>query len=121
MLRVVAVQRDADPEREFILLQNQSALRLQLRDHVLLFSGLIGSRILHIFTDDEFIFGSAFVQLRQGVGQPHWARTRDGSAIYVVNLGERIPLSTDPSDEIKLLKPCHSFRELRQHATVRTH
>lgn len=115
MLRVVAVQRDIDPSREFILLQNQSALRVPLRDHVLLCSGLHQSQIIHVFTEDENILGSTYVQLRFGSGPSGWARTRDGSAVFVVFAGDTRLLSSSPDEEIRLLRPCHSFRESIPH------
>ena len=35
MLRIMAVQRGDDPQREYVLLQNHGPLRLSLRGHLL--------------------------------------------------------------------------------------
>ncbi len=114
MIRIVGVQRNTDPDLEFVLLQNQGSLRVHLRGHAIvgeiaLHPSATGESV-HLFADDVDVQPGMYVLLRSGVGEPHWTRTRDGSTVYCAYMrrskGGVWDLYNGP---IHVLGPQHSF------------
>lgn len=79
MIRIVGVQRASNPQKEFILLQNQGSLRLTLRGHLVASDQAIRNSDLaigaHAFSDDVAIGPGMYVLLHTGVRRCAEART----------------------------------------------
>lgn len=86
MIRIVGIERHSEPGREFILLQNQGALRVHLRGCAVVpdvrCDFAPNSPAMHLFSDDTHVVPGAFVMLHTGEGVPRWNVTRDGSRVY---------------------------------------
>lgn len=86
MIRIVGVQRNEKPDKEFILLQNQGALRLNLKGHLVASETAIASSDLghaaHAFADEILIPPGMYVLLSTGSGESRWTKTKDGTMIY---------------------------------------
>lgn len=114
MIRIVGVQRNTNPDLEFVLLQNQGALRVHLRGHAVVGEVALdphgAAESVHLFSDDVDIHPSMYVLLRTGAGDAHWTRTRDGSLVYCAYMhranGGVWDLYNGP---IHILGPQHSY------------
>lgn len=86
MLRIVGLQRSETADYEFLLLQNQGSMRIQLKGHAILSESAVRSGDLsmgaHAFADDVFVAPGFYVVLTTGPGIPRWARTKDGAHVY---------------------------------------
>ena len=86
MIRIIGLQRDDAPEREFVLLQNQGSMRASLRGHVLLSESSLETSDLsfgaHAITDEALIPPGMYVILFTGSGEPRWGRTKDGAMVF---------------------------------------
>src|SRR5689334_17633013 len=86
MIRIVGVQRNESVQHEFILLQNQGSLRLNLRGHMLMSDCALQrpdiGQSVHLFRDDVMIPPGNFVIVYTGTGEPRWAKTKDQQLIY---------------------------------------
>ncbi|MBL8059650.1 MAG: hypothetical protein JNK63_02915 [Chthonomonas sp.] len=86
MIRIVGIERNQDPNREFILLQNQGSLRQLLRGCAVIPDSRCdlpcASGSMHLFADETQVVPGAFIMLHTGVGEPKWTVTRDGSRVY---------------------------------------
>lgn len=93
MIRIVGIQRSHFPQDEFVLLQNQGAIRLALRGHLLMTEEAIGrlseKAAVHSFSDEAYIPAGAYVILKSGYGDPRWARTKDGASSTMRSLDAR--------------------------------
>lgn len=91
MLRIVGINRHPEPDREFILLQNQGGLKAILRGHAVMAECCIDSEIpldcMHIFAEDVAVPPGAYVILYTGSGEPKWTKTKDYSMVYYTYLG----------------------------------
>lgn len=122
MIRIVAVQRSSNPDEEFVLLQNQGGLRLDLRGHVVVSESAVHSGNLatgaHVFSDSEQIPAGMYVMLRSGVGLPRWARTKDGSLVYYAFAGSTRSLWGSCTGPLHVLARQHTFSERRELVTA---
>ena len=79
MIRIVGIQRSNHPSEEFVILQNQGSLRIQLRGHVLVSELAVAtgsfSAGAFIFSDDALIPAGMFVLLATGEGESRWLHT----------------------------------------------
>lgn len=88
MLRIVGVQRTQEPNEEFVLLQNQGVLKVNLKGHLVAseiafeVDGSFTPEAVFAFSDDIIIPPKTFVMLVTGVGDDGWGRSRDGSQVY---------------------------------------
>ncbi len=86
MIRIVGVQRSPNPQQEFILLQNQGGLRINLKGHLLLADSAMEGAPLdstaHLFTEAEFVPAGMFILLTSGVGEPKWTKTKEQQLVY---------------------------------------
>lgn len=123
MIRIVAVQKESNPEGEFILLQNQGSLRLQLRGHVVLSDAAIqASNLLyasHVFSDDVLIPAGMYVMLRTGHGESRWCKTRDGALVYYAFMGRDRSIWNEITGPVHVLSTQHSFTERREGLVLR--
>lgn len=115
MIRIVGVQRSANPEQEFLLLQNQGGLRVKLRGHVVMSECAMTDGNLgqygHVFCDDTLVPAGMYVLLSTGHGEPRWAKTRDGQMIYYCYMGRSAPLWDTCQGGVHILAPQHTFVE----------
>jgi hypothetical protein len=115
MLRIVGVQRDMTPEKEFLLLQNQGSLRVVLKGHVVMAERAVLAgdlcRFAHVFSEDESIHPGLYALLSTGSGLPHWGKTRDGSHVYHAYAGRQDSLWWSCDGPVHVLSPCHSYCE----------
>lgn len=113
MLRIVGIERSNDPLGEFVLLQNQGHMRLSVRGHILLADGAIhGAPVgdsAAVLADDEMIAPGLFVLVSSGVGEPHWAKTRDGAYVFHTFLNRREPIWVGCQGPLHVLAIQHSF------------
>lgn len=115
MIRIVGVQRDPDPRKEFVVLQNQGNMRAPLRGHALATAQAVSAsdpcRGVHIFPDDEDILPGKYVLLHTGSGEPGWVKCSDGSLAYRTYIGSRSAVWNNFPGPLHLLAPQHTYAE----------
>lgn len=117
MIRIVGVQRNPNVEHEFVLLQNQGGLRLNLRGHVLLAERAIDGdapEFMHIFREDVSIAAGNFVLLHSGAGSQRWMRTKDLQLVYYTFMHRDYPVWDRTLGPIHILSPHHTYAERRE-------
>ena len=114
MLRIVGIQRSENSLEEFVLLQNHSSMRMRLRGHILMSEAYLSHYALdsiYAFTDEEMIHPGAFVILHSGSGINRWAKTKQGSMVYMCYVGSRAPLWC-AAGRLQILSTQHTYEEL---------
>lgn len=115
MIRIVGVERNSDPAREFILLQNQGSLRQLLRGYAvvpdLMCDAAPSSSCWHIFADEVHVAPGVFILLRTGTGEPRWTQTRDGSRVYNSFMQRHESVWESVHGPIHVLTIQHTFAE----------
>lgn len=115
MLRIVGMQRSSDPEKEFVLVQNQGSMRIELRGHALMFipdvntSGA-GVRFFPLLNSERVVPGG-FVLISSGHGRDGLAKTIDGSQILRLFANQSKPLWSEESGNLSILATQHTFSE----------
>jgi len=111
MLRIMAVQRSDDPQREYVLLQNHGSLRISLRGHLLAddcgLDGVERDR-MYVFSDDAQIPTMAYVLLVSGSGKNGWYQDNDARPVYCVYWNKNQPVWSHAGDAIHLLHVIHT-------------
>lgn len=113
MLRIVGVQRSQEPKSEFVLLQNQGILKVQLRGHLVVDEHTLmssGNERQFAFTDDEMIPAGCYVLLLTGEGINGWRLSADGSHVYHVYWNRKAPVWLHDSGTVHLLNVVHTNR-----------
>ena len=122
MIRIIGIQRSEGPDKEFVLLQNQGALRINLRGHLVMSECAVNdqdlSRFVHLFTDDVLIPAGMYVLLGTGEGENRWSRTKDGSLIFYSYMHRRSTVWDRCVLPLHLLNTQHSYSERREPALV---
>ena len=118
MIRIVGVQRSPNPAQEFVLLQNQGGLRLNLRGHVVMGDCEMHrsehGEFMHVFRDEVQVPPGAFVLLHTGHGEPIWKRTKEQFMVYYTYM-ERLHSVWDRCEgPTHVLSLQHSFTERRE-------
>jgi hypothetical protein len=114
MLRIVGVQRSDNSLEEFVLLQNHSSMRMRLRGHVIMSEAYLSHYALdaiYAFTDEECIHPGAFVILHSGTGINRWAKTKQGSMVYMCYIGAREPIWSTAPGPMHILCTQHTYEE----------
>ncbi len=114
MIRIVGIQRDSNPLREFVLLQHQAPMRTMLRGHAVMTDDYISGKNpsgIFAFTDLEYINASQFIMIRSGVGESRWSATKDGGLIYTVFTGRSHTSWSEDFSEFHVLHTQHSYTE----------
>jgi hypothetical protein len=114
MLRIVGVQRSDNSLEEFVLLQNHSSMRMRLRGHVIMSEAYLSHYSLdsiYAFTDEEQIHAGAFVILHSGSGINRWAKTKQGSMVYMCYIGAREPVWGPAPGPMHILCTQHTYEE----------
>lgn len=115
MIRIVGVERQQDPQREFVLLQNQGVMRETLKGHAIAAEGALcgssGTSSSYFFALEELVPPGAYIMLRTGAGEPKWTRTRDGNLVLNVYMGRTEPIWSNCPGPMHVLKVQHSYVE----------
>lgn len=115
LLRIVGVQRRDSPDREFVLLQNQGSMRVQLKGHLVLsesaFEDAHLCEVSHVFADDVHITPGSYVVLYTGYGVPGFRRSKDGSVVYHAYMESEAPIWSRCSLPLHILNKQHSYVE----------
>lgn len=115
MIRIVGLQRSESTAQEFVLLQNQGSLRLNLRGHLVVGETAIESSDLslaaHAFSDEVQVAPGMYVLLFTGHGAPRWVRTRDGALVYYAYMNRDLPVWDRSAGPLHILSPQHTFTE----------
>ncbi|MDI9639372.1 hypothetical protein QPK87_19305 [Kamptonema cortianum] len=120
MIRIVGVQRSESTDREFIVVQNQGNMRINLRGHALVADSAVdepaGLQQAFVLADDVDIPPGFYAVIRTGSGQPGWCHKHDGYHIYYAYLGRCSPIWNCCSGPIHLLAPQHTYVERQAEA-----
>jgi hypothetical protein len=122
VIRIVGVQKNASPSEEFVLLQNQGALRLNLRGHLILSECAIDGSLCntaHAFSDDVLVPAGMYVCLYSGFGESRWVKTKDGALVYYAFMGRDRAVWRDTIGPLHVLCTQHSYSERREMAGIR--
>lgn len=115
MLRIVGLQKDDTPDREFLLLQNQGSMRLNLRGHVIMSDGAIDraslSEATHAFPDEVLVPPGMYVLLFTGHGVPRWCRTKDGTNVFYSYMGRDRTIWTRTDLPLHVMCTQHTYAE----------
>jgi hypothetical protein len=115
MIRIVGVQRSDEVAQEFILLQNQGNMKVNLRGHALVADlellGLDGAGALHLFSDDVEVQAGAYVLLRTVPCRTHWNHCNEGQLIYHTTMSRTELVWSRCEGALHLLKPQHTYCE----------
>lgn len=118
MVRIVGVQRSSDPNKEFVLLQNQGALRASLRGHIIVSESSIDHpESFHFFTEDVLISPGHYALLRSGKGRNGWGTSKDGAQVFFVSLTRENSLWGENNEPIHLMNVQHTYSP-RQEAAL---
>lgn len=123
MIRIVGVQRSPILEEEFVLLQNQGGLRINLRGHLVVADSALNEGRLdhaaHAFGDEALIPAGAYVLLHTGCGEPRWARTKDFAYIYHAYANRLTSLWEHAQGPLHVLATQHTFSERKEAIMLR--
>ena len=115
MIRIVGVQRNELPEKEFILLQNQGSLRINLKGHLVASENAIASSDLsfaaHALADEALIPPGMYVLLSTGCGEPKWTRAKDGAMIYYTYMNRTTSVWERSCGSVHLLSMQHTYAD----------
>lgn len=115
MIRIIGVQRSSEPEKEFVLLQNQGGLRLSLKGHILASEDAFENGDLsvgtHAFTDEAYITPGMYVILFSGSGAPKWAKTKEGQPVYYAYMNRDRSVWNRAEGSLHILAKQHSYQE----------
>ncbi len=115
MIRIVGLQRNESTTQEFVLLQNQGSLRLNLRGHLVVSETAIEDSDLsvaaHAFSDDILVPPGMYVLLFTGSGVARWARTKDGALVYYAFMNRDFAVWDRAAGPLHVLCPQHTFTE----------
>jgi hypothetical protein len=123
VIRIVGVQRHELPEKEFILLQNQGSLRINLKGHIVAGETAIATSDLsfaaHALADDALIPPGMYVLLSSGCGEPKWKTTKDGAMIYYTYMNRASSVWDRVFGNVHLLGLQHTYAERSQALLLR--
>jgi len=115
LIRIVGIQRNEDPNNEFVLLQNQGSRRITLRGHIVLSEGALSTGDLsvgaHCFAENEQTASGMYVMLITGSGENRWGRTKDGATIYLCYMNRPKPIWLNFPGPVHVLAPQHTYTE----------
>lgn len=115
MIRIVGVQRHESTSKEFILLQNQGGLRINLRGHLVVADSAVEmsdlSNYAHVFNDDVLVPPGMYVLLSTGVGEPRWTKTKEGAMLYYAYMNRQSPVWDRTLGAIHVLSMQHTYAD----------
>lgn len=115
MIRIVGVQRDPRIGQEFVLLQNQGNMRVNLKGHAVVAEVALLDpdtlHALHLFRDNEDIMPGQFVLLRTCPGEGHWITTQEGTRVYYAYMNRTQSVWDSCEGALHILFPQHTYVE----------
>ena len=108
MLRIVGLQRSERACGEFVLLQNQSGVRLRLGGHAVAAPDDDRCEV-HVFSQDDLVPAGAFVMLASGHGSSKWGRTKDGQMVLSVFMNRERPVWSSREGPLSVLGVQHTY------------
>lgn len=118
MIRIIGVQRNEEIGGEFVLLQNQGSLKINLKGHIVAsqtaLEGGDTSDGLHVFTDDVDVHPGMYVLLRTCPGVGHWNYMQDRYSTYYAYMHRRTPVWVRHKGPLHVLSLQHSWVERKQ-------
>jgi hypothetical protein len=87
---------------------------MKLRGHVIMSEAYLSHYALdaiYAFTDEESIHPGAFVILHSGSGINRWAKTKQGSMVYMCYIGSRMPIWYSAPGPMHILSTQHTYEE----------
>lgn len=115
MIRIVGVQRSDNIGQEFVLLQNQGSMRVNLKGHAIVAEAALmdgpASAGVHLFADEVDVMPGQFVLLRTCPGNSHWTTTNEGQRVYYTHMERLNPVWERFTGPFHILAPQHSFCE----------
>lgn len=114
MLRIIGIQRNEVPAREFLLLQNQGAMRVNLRGHAILSDCALDgepTQVNHAFGDDANILPGNYVVLFSGPGEAKFVKGKDGALVYYAYMGKGRSVWEHQLGSIHVLATQHTYCE----------
>lgn len=115
-MRIVGIQCHRDPQSEFVLLQNQGALKtdvvgsILLDEDAILGNGQLDCSRIYAFTESLIVPASAYVMLISGIGEPGWARSRDKSLVFHQYWQRRDSVWSPEPRRLRLLGVAHTLQ-----------
>lgn len=115
MIRIVGIQRSDDPSSEFVVLQNQGSMRVNLRGHALLDPETMESPdrapFAVVVQDDIDIPPGHYAVVRTGLGTSRWCHKTEGYHIYYSFLGKTESIWSQRPGRIVVLAPQHTYSD----------
>lgn len=112
MIRIVGVQPNENIGQEFVLLQNQGNMRINLRGYALIADSNLsdppGLQNVFVINEDISIPPGHHAAIRTGSGTSDWCHKHDGYHVYHFFLGRNTPI-WEPETTVHLLTPTHKF------------
>lgn len=115
MIRIVGVQKSDNIGQEFVLLQNQGSMRVNLKGHAVVAEAALhegsSSSGIHLFSDPVDIMPGQFILLRTCPGSGHWSTTNEGQRVFYAYMERLNPVWDRFNGPFHILAPQHSFCE----------
>jgi len=115
VIRIVGLQRNESAKQEFVLLQNQGSLRMNLRGHLVISEAAIEQSDLsigaHAFSDEALVPPGMYILLFTGHGSPRWTRTREGALVYYAFMNRDTSVWDRSAGPLHVLCPQHTYTE----------
>lgn len=115
MIRIVGLQKNSDPTQEFILLQNQGGMRIDLRGHALVAESTIensaGLQDVHVIRESVSLHPGQYALIRSCSCAAKWCHKNEGYSVFYLGLGRTISIWNETSGGVHILAPQHTFVE----------
>jgi len=122
MIRIVGVQRHEDISKEFILLQNQGSMRVNLKGHIVAVQSVLDGETpndaIHFFNDDIDVLPGMYVLLRTCSGVSHWNHSQDAYSTYYGFMQRRTPIWFRQTGPMHIMAPQHTWVERKTEAAL---
>jgi hypothetical protein len=115
MIRIVGIQRHEDPRQEFVLLQNQGSMKLNLRGYALVAERAMddpaGLQEIFLLRDDVDLLPGNYALVISGPGRCRWCHKTEGYHVYYAHLDRETSIWERLRGPLHLLAPSHSYVE----------
>ena len=115
MIRIVGLQRHPDPKQEFILLQNQGGMRVQLRGHALVADSSMdepsGLQEVYVIAERVELQPGQYALVRTCGCSGRWCHQSEGYSVYYTGLDRQTSVWSRFKGPVHVLAPQHTFSE----------
>jgi hypothetical protein len=120
MVRIVGVQRSKEVGQEFVLLQNQGSMRVNMKGYALVGESTEGAfdGPVCVLSDDVDLHPGMYMLVRSCIGPSRWTKIGDGAPVFYGYLGHTKPLWGPTFTAVHLLAPQHCYVERSAEALV---